>query len=58
MNMAYNLYQDPTWESQDDKVVAGKEKLKGSDRRASYARGRRPSSVNGIHKRRNKRFAW
>ena len=61
MNMSYNNYQEQDFEYQfdgqrrDDK---GKETSSRS-RRASYSRTSRPAvSHNGIHRRRNKRFAW
>jgi hypothetical protein len=65
MNMAYTDYQeqnsahDYTAENErSDAYRGGKQKI-NQRRRTSYARaGSRPSSFNGIHRRRNKRFSW
>jgi hypothetical protein len=62
MNMAYLAYtldQDRSYEFQNDEptVSSGRERIQRKSQ-PSYARKRSPSAHNGIHRRRNKRFAW
>jgi hypothetical protein len=59
MNMAYNLDQDRNFEYQNEENATsnGREKIQRKSQ-PSYARKRSPSAYNGIHRRRNKRFAW
>jgi len=58
MNMAYNLDQDRNFEYQnEEQASSGREKIQRKSQ-PSYARKRSPSAYNGIHRRRNKRFAW
>jgi hypothetical protein len=59
MNMAYNLDQDRNFEYQNEEnaTSAGREKIQRKSQ-PNYARKRSPSAYNGIHRRRNKRFAW
>jgi hypothetical protein len=54
-----------TWMNEEDSdsgsviVYARREQNRETQmRRQSYERRSRPSSVNGIHRRRNKRFSW
>jgi hypothetical protein len=54
-----------TWTNEEDAdygttiVYARREQNRETQmRRHSYERRARPSSTNGIHRRRNKRFAW
>jgi hypothetical protein len=58
MNMAYNLYQDQEAELDARLQSAGREKLASRSRRSSFRSRRGPVSVNGIHRRRNKKFTW
>ena len=60
MNMSYNNYQEQDFEYQfDGQRRDDKEKSESRSRRAQYSRSARPAvSHNGIHRRRNKRFAW
>jgi len=59
MNMAYNLDQDRNFDYQNEEnaTSTGREKTQRKSQ-PSYARKRSPSAHNGIHRRRNKRFAW
>ena len=59
MNMANTQYNEHEFEYNVDNVRRdGKEKLPKEKRRPSYANANRPAVHNGIHRRRNKRFAW
>ena len=59
MNMNANNYQEQDFNYQAyDQPRAGKEKIARKSR-MKYASANRPSVMhNGIHRRRNKRFAW
>jgi hypothetical protein len=58
MNMANSQYNEQEFEYQvDNDRRGGKEKAR-PQRRAQYAQANRPAVHNGIHRRRNKRFAW
>jgi hypothetical protein len=56
MSLEKQMYSSPEFEY-SDLARGGKEKLK-SNRRINHAHGSRPSQHNGIHRRRNKKFAW
>lgn len=61
MNMANSQYQGQEFDYQfDNDRRDGREKSPraASQRRAQYSRTSRPAVHNGIHRRRNKRFAW
>ncbi len=58
MNMAYNLYQDQELDQDGRSVNANKEKLTHRTRRSTYRTRKTPQSFNGMHRRRNKKFAW
>ena len=60
MNMSYNRYESLDVDYQVDDTRSENEKSKTPRRRRTdYTRaGNRPASHNGIHRRRNKRFAW
>ena len=62
MNSAYNDYQDQYLDRDDQRSEvdrSSEEKLEHARRVQSYSRGKnRPSSYNGIHRRRNKRMGW
>jgi len=57
MNMAYNLYQAQEFDYTNEDQQGSKSKTDRA-RRPAYARRNRPVVHNGIHRRRNKRFAW
>ena len=58
MNMAYNNYQVQDFDySNEDQQEGGKPK-DAKSRRPQYTKRARPVVYNGIHRRRNKRFAW
>ena len=58
MNMAYNRYQEQEFEylNEDQKSERGEKAV--NSRRPQYTKRSRPVVYNGIHRRRNKRFAW
>jgi hypothetical protein len=59
MNMSYNNYQEQEFEYQFDGTRRDDKVKSTRSRRAQYSRANRPAvSHNGIHRRRNKRFAW
>jgi len=62
MNMAYNAYSDDADYGSDSDRSQRFEKVRGDSvqkRRPAVGRtGSRPSSFNGIHRRRNKKFSW
>jgi hypothetical protein len=62
MNMAYNAYSDDSDYGNDAERNQRFEKARGGSvqkRRPTFGRaGTRPSSFNGIHRRRNKKFNW
>jgi hypothetical protein len=57
MNMAYNSDHDRMFDYRTEEEPAGREKIQRKAR-PQIARKRAPSSFNGMHRRRNKRFAW
>ena len=59
MNLNYNKYQEQEFDYQvEDQRHGAKDKTPRKGR-MSYARSNRPAvSHNGMHRRRNKRFAW
>jgi hypothetical protein len=57
MNMPNRYSQEQEFEYQLGDQRGGKEK-EPRQRRAQYSRANRPAVHNGIHRRRNKRFAW
>ncbi len=60
MNMANSQYQEQDFDYQIDveRQAGGKEKTP-RQRKMNYSRASRPAVMhNGIHRRRNKRFAW
>jgi hypothetical protein len=57
MNMAYNSDQERSFDYQSDEPVARREKAQQKNR-PSHSQKRAPSSFNGMHRRRNKRFSW
>lgn len=58
MNMAYNLYQDQEFEVDGRTEATPRERLISRSRRSNFRSRRGPVSVNGIHRRRNKKFTW
>ncbi len=59
MNMSNNDYQEQDFEYTFKGERKGDEDKNSRQRRMNYAQARRPAvSHNGIHRRRNKRFAW
>ncbi|HEY2761576.1 MAG TPA: hypothetical protein VGI75_12555 [Pirellulales bacterium] len=61
MNAQNQWMQDDEFEGADNSVSYGKRDQVRDQRMRRHAyerRGARPSSFNGIHRRRNKRFAW
>jgi hypothetical protein len=59
MNLNYNHYQEQEFDYQVDDQRRGERAKPSRKSRMSYARSNRPAvSHNGIHRRRNKRFAW
>jgi hypothetical protein len=58
MNMANRSYQEQDFDYQQDTDRRDKKTEVSRSRRASYSRSSRPAVHNGIHRRRNKRFAW
>jgi hypothetical protein len=62
MNMAYNAYSDDADYGSDADRNQRFEKVRSNSvqkRRPSFGRnGSRPSSFNGMHRRRNKKFSW
>ena len=59
MNMAYNLYQKQDFDYlNEDQQEKGEKTPNRSSRSPNYAKRARPVVHNGIHRRRNKRFAW
>lgn len=61
MNFSYSNYQEQEFDYKvDDERDGTKQKASRQRRGAQYARANRPAvtSHNGIHRRRNKRFAW
>ena len=60
MNMAYNAYVDQDL-AYDDRSAASYQtrEKEHKSQRFTYARSKKaPSSINGIHRRRNKRVSW
>jgi hypothetical protein len=60
MNMAYQNYQD---DERDDQQSSRESSGQGNRfeqrKKLTYSRrGKGPTSYNGIHRRRNKRFTW
>ena len=60
MNMAYNLYSSQEFEFQEGAPKGGTEKIAAKrTKRANYSTAaNRPQLFNGMHRRRNRRFAW
>jgi hypothetical protein len=62
MNMAYNAYSDDSDSGYEADRTQRFEKTRSGSvqkRRPAFGRtGSRPSSFNGIHRRRNKKFNW
>jgi hypothetical protein len=58
MNLANSYYQEPEFEYQTVERRSVKDDKTPRRNRASYSRTVRPAVHNGIHRRRNKRFAW
>ena len=59
MNLNYNNYQGQEFDYQVDDQRRGAKDKTPRKGRMQYARANRPAvSHNGIHRRRNKRFAW
>ena len=59
MNLANSNYQEQEFDYQVDVTRRGEKEKVPRQRRPSYARTNRPVVMhNGIHRRRNKRFAW
>lgn len=60
MNMSNSYYQEPEFEYGSGAGRRSKDEDKTPrSRRAHYSRTSRPAVMhNGIHRRRNKRFAW
>jgi len=58
MNMAYQS-DDRSLDYRTEEEPAGRESEKVQrTKRTQFARKRAPSSFNGMHRRRNKRFSW
>ncbi len=57
MNMPNRYNQEQEFEYQVGEPRVGKTK-ESRQRRPQYSRTNRPAVHNGIHRRRNKRFAW
>ena len=57
MNMPNSYNQEQEFEYPAFERREGKEKV-SRPRKMQYARAARPAVHNGIHRRRNKRFAW
>jgi hypothetical protein len=58
MNMAYNLTADQDQEFDGQFQPIGKDKRSSSTRRSTFRNRKAPVSVNGMHRRRNKKFVW
>lgn len=59
MNMSYNNYQEQEFDYQAGGARRDEKVKETRSRKAQYSRANRPAvSHNGIHRRRNKRFAW
>ncbi len=59
MNMANSHYQEQDFDYQSDMVRRSEKDKTPRERRMNYSRSSRPAVMhNGIHRRRNKRFAW
>jgi hypothetical protein len=59
MNLANSNYQEQDFEYHVDVARRDGKEKNSRQRRMSYARTNRPVVMhNGIHRRRNKRFAW
>ena len=59
MNLANQYHQDPDPDYQVEFERRGEKEKESRPRRMQYSRSSRPVvSHNGIHRRRNKRFAW
>jgi hypothetical protein len=58
MNRARSLYDDELEQEQQDELRRAANRPNERVRQADYARRKRPTGYNGLHRRRNKRWNW
>jgi hypothetical protein len=59
MNMAYDYTPERDFDdNQEEGLRGGKQKVQAGKRRPEHSTKKTPTSFNGIHRRRNKRFSW
>ncbi len=59
MTVAYEIYSDRETDFDDERFQPmAKDRMVSHTRRAKFRKGKSPVSVNGIHRRRVKKFTW